>query len=328
MKPIASVSLDLDDQWTYMKTHGDAGWESFPSYLDIVVPRVLKFLRDRNLTITFFVVGQDAALEKNREAMRAIADAGHEIANHSFRHDPWLHLYSGAGIAEELTRAEQAIEEATGHAPVGFRGPGFSLSRETLEELERRGYVYDASTFPTFLGPLARAYYFSKTRHLTPEEKAQRRSLFGRFREGFRPLYPYRWKVGGNGLIEIPVTTMPLSRTPFHLSYLLYLGSHSPRLARSYFAIAVRLCLLTGTSPSYLLHPLDFLGCDDVGELAFFPAMGMPWARKRTLVEVVFDSLTGRFQVVTMQEHAREAREQDGLRAVAPSFSTIDRATA
>ncbi len=29
-KPIASLSLDLDNKWSYMKTHGDAGWESFP----------------------------------------------------------------------------------------------------------------------------------------------------------------------------------------------------------------------------------------------------------------------------------------------------------
>lgn len=63
-KPIASLSLDLDNQWSYMKTHGDEGWEMFPSYLDILIPRVLKFLDERHLKITFFVVGQDAALEK------------------------------------------------------------------------------------------------------------------------------------------------------------------------------------------------------------------------------------------------------------------------
>ena len=63
MKPIASLSLDLDNKWSYMKTHGDAGWESFPSYLDCVVPRALNFLKERNLIITFFVVGQDAARE-------------------------------------------------------------------------------------------------------------------------------------------------------------------------------------------------------------------------------------------------------------------------
>ena len=41
---LAIVSLDLDNQWSYMKTHGDAGWESFPSYLDLVVPSYSAFL--------------------------------------------------------------------------------------------------------------------------------------------------------------------------------------------------------------------------------------------------------------------------------------------
>ena len=34
---------------------------------------------------------------KNRAALRAIAAAGHEIGNHSFRHEPWLHLYTDGG---------------------------------------------------------------------------------------------------------------------------------------------------------------------------------------------------------------------------------------
>lgn len=38
-KPLASLSFDLDNQWSYMKTHGDPGWDTFPSYLDLVVPR-------------------------------------------------------------------------------------------------------------------------------------------------------------------------------------------------------------------------------------------------------------------------------------------------
>jgi peptidoglycan/xylan/chitin deacetylase (PgdA/CDA1 family) len=155
--PYASLSLDLDNQWSYMKTHGDAGWQSYPSYLDAVVPRILEFLAARRLTITFFIVGQDAALPKNRAALAAIAAAGHEIGNHSFRHEPWLHLYSPAELDDELLRAEQAIEAATGVRTRGFRGPGFSLSEGTLETLCRRGYDYDATIFPNVLNPLARA---------------------------------------------------------------------------------------------------------------------------------------------------------------------------
>jgi peptidoglycan-N-acetylglucosamine deacetylase len=71
-KSIASLSLDLDNQWAYMKIHGDDGWETFPSYFDVLVPRVLDVLRDADLKITFFIVGQDAALEKNHAALRQI----------------------------------------------------------------------------------------------------------------------------------------------------------------------------------------------------------------------------------------------------------------
>ena len=128
MKPIASLSLDLDNKWSYMKTHGDAGWESFPTYLDVVVPRALDFLKERNLNITFFIVGQDAALEKNREAIASISAAGHEIGNHSFNHEPWLHLYSKDELVAEFEKTESALMDVTGKRPTGFRGPGYSLS--------------------------------------------------------------------------------------------------------------------------------------------------------------------------------------------------------
>ena len=100
---------------------------------------------------------------------------------------------------------------------------------DVLLALERRGYRYDASTLPTFIGPLARAFYF-RNADLTPEELAEREALFGSFRDGTRPLKPYRWALG-DGLIEVPVTTMPLLRTPIHMSYLMYLGERSPALA-------------------------------------------------------------------------------------------------
>ena len=63
-KPLASLSLDLDNQWSYMKTHGDEGWEEFPSYLDAVIPRFISMLEELEIKMTVFVVGQDAALEK------------------------------------------------------------------------------------------------------------------------------------------------------------------------------------------------------------------------------------------------------------------------
>ena len=321
MKPaFASLSLDLDNQWSYLKTHGDRGWESFPSFFDIVVPRVLRVLEERKLKITFFIVGQDAALEKNRGALSQIVRAGHEIGNHSFHHEPWLHLYGESEIENEIARAEEAIERAMGVIPRGFRGPGFSLSKATLRVLQRRGYRYDCSTFPTYLGPLARAYYFM-TAKLSEREKEERRMLFGTFAEGRRPLNPYRWLIDGETLLEIPVTTMPLFKTPIHLSYLLYASMASRPGARAYFRSALDLCRWSGTEPSILLHPLDFLGKDDVRDLQFFPAMGVSGEEKTRLAAEFLDILRDRFQVVSMTEHASRLASRQDLPVLVPKFS-------
>jgi peptidoglycan/xylan/chitin deacetylase (PgdA/CDA1 family) len=316
-KPTCSLSLDLDNEWSYLKTHADPGWEDHPSYLDTVIPRVLDMLGERDWRITFFIVGQDAALDKNRDALGMITAAGHEVGNHSYHHEPWIHSYSIDDTDNEIGRAEDSIEAATAARPRGYRGPGYSLSRTTLEVLQRRRYLYDASTLPTFLGPLARAYYFL-TSNLTDDERDRRSNLFGGVRDGLRPIRPYRWILTNGDLLEIPVTTMPLFRLPFHFSYLLYLGTLSPSLARLYFATALNLCRRLGCSPSLLLHPLDFLGQDDVTTLSFFPAMKTDSGRKIAQLERLFDVLAARYSITSMGDHARRLESTAELDRIPP----------
>jgi hypothetical protein len=277
-------------------------------------------LKDRDLRITVLVVGQDAALDRHRDLLASIAAAGHEIGNHSFHHEPWLHLYPEAQLEEELGRAEEQIERATGRRPIGFRGPGFTLSESTVRVLARRGYRYDASTLPTFLGPLARAYYFFQS-SLGEEEREKRKALFGSLRDGLRPLRPYRWDVGGGPLVEIPVTTMPFFRVPIHVSYVLYLSALRPALGLAYFRAAVALIERSGVEPSLLLHPLDFLGAEDDSDLSFFPAMGLPRARKLELLDAVLRLYSERFEVATLERHADAIAGRTALRVVPPSFA-------
>ena len=302
-KPIASLSLDLDNKWSYMKTHGDAGWDQYPTYLDLVVPRFLKVLHEQSLKMTVFVVGQDAAREENFEALASISAAGHEIGNHSFKHEPWLHLYTEQELVRELALTEEHLEHVTGQCPIGFRGPGFSFTEDLLQILVRRGYKYDGSTFPTFLGPLARLYYFMSTR-LDNDQRAERRELFGQFKEGFRPLRPFQWTFSDGRLTEIPVTTMPVFKTPIHASYILYLAQFSQLAAKSYWKMAITMCRLSGIAPSLLLHPLDFMGCDDDNELAFFPAMGRPSEPKVELVAWMINEMSKHYDVRPMKDHA------------------------
>ena len=295
-----------------MKTHGDPGWQSFPSYLDIVLPRVLRLLEKHDLKITFFIVGQDAALEKNKNALSLIPQAGHEIGNHSFHHEPWLHLYKDKEIEHEIEAAEDAIVSATGVRPKGFRGPGFSLSKSVLETLKKRGYQYDASTFPTFLGPLARAYYFFNSK-LSDDDKDKRKILFGKFSEGFRSVKPYKWELDKGTLAELPVTTMPIFKVPFHLSYLIYLSCYSRTLAKGYLNWSIAMCKINGVEPSFLLHPLDFLGKDDVSCLSFFPGMNLTADAKLSIVEDVFKIFKKHYKVLPMGEHLKTLHAHNKL---------------
>lgn len=310
MKTLASISLDLDNKWAYLKAHGDEAWSSYPSYFPLIIPRILDSLRERDLKITFFIVGQDAEQEVNLESLRMIADDSHEVANHSHNHEPWLHLYGPKRLAEEFDKAEQSIVKATGKMPIGFRGPGFSLSDEVLRTLMRRGYLYDSTSFPTFLGPVARAYYFWSS-GLSKKQKSDRKELFGRFVDGLKSLSPYRFSWRGQNIAELPVTTMPIFRLPIHGSYLQFLGQYSTTVAKAYFRFALWLCKLTRCEPHFLLHPLDFMGVEDDEEMAFFPTMREPTEQKVSLINDCLDILKQQYHVVTTKEHVLHCQRQD-----------------
>jgi peptidoglycan-N-acetylglucosamine deacetylase len=310
-KPVAGISLDLDNQWSYMKIHGDEGWDKYPSYFDIFVPHILNVLDKLDLKITFFIVGKDTESEENCKYLKMITDRGHEVGNHSYHHESWLQTYSYEKIEKEIKEAEEAIEKATGKRTTGFRGPGFSWSIDLLKVLKSRGYHYDASTLPTYLGPLARMYYFWKS-DLTKEEKRARKELFGKFSEGYRKLKPYNWNLGeGKTLLEVPVTTMPLFKFPFHLSYLIYLGNISSPLMKLYLNTAIFLCKLTRTPISFLLHPLDLIGGDQLKELAFFPGMNVSSEQKVKVFMNVIETLKKHYKMCNMDDYRIELQKKN-----------------
>ncbi len=306
-RPPASISLDLDNLWAYLKTHGDPKWTDMPSFLDVAVPRFLEFFRNRRQSITVFVVGADAALETNSEVLASIADAGHEIGNHSFHHEPWLHRYTQSQLIDEIERTEESVWNATGQVTRGFRGPGFSCPPEMLAILAARGYEYDASVFPTFLGPLARAWYFWHSR-FNSRQKRDRNQLFGKFVDGFQSVKPWLWSAGDRQLVEIPVTTMPVFKLPVHASYVNYLARFSTLASRWWFRTATSLCALTKTQPSLLLHALDFIDDTDCPQMGFFPGVRLPVSRKLELLNQCLDMIDHRWQASTMRNHARVCR--------------------
>lgn len=317
-KPLASLSLDLDNLWTYLKVKGDSRWEEYPTYLPVFLPYCLDLLDELNLRITFFIVGKDASLPQHKDLMREIARRGHEVANHTYNHEPWMHIYSHEELKAEIILAENAIEDATGLRPRGFRGPGFTWSRDLFEILSERGYLYDSSTLPTYIGPVARLYYFWIS-GLKEEAKKKREYLFGSFRNGFLRLEPYLWDLKGfKPLLEIPVTTIPLVKTPFHMSYLMYLAGFSPFLAMKYFALALQSCKTGGIAPNFLLHPPDFMDLSQAPDMSFFPGMKLSRENKKELFKEVINKITGYFEIATMTGRAQSELEKS-LKRETPS---------
>lgn len=305
-KPLATISLDLDNHWAYLKNDGTPGWENYPSYLDVFIPYVLDLFADLGLKITFFVVGKDVELSQNKILIKRIAQEGHEIANHSFHHDTYLHQYSTEQLQEELDRSHQVLTEISGQKVVGFRGPGFTSNFQLFRELAKRGYQYDSSSFPTFAGPLIRAYYFRMAK-LTSEERKKRKGLFGKFSDGFKSLRPHFSKrTDQTDILELPVTTFPVIKLPIHLSYLMFLCLFSPWLALFYLKSALLFCSLFNIPPNFLVHPTDLMGSDRLKGMEFFPGMQISTDQKKRFFIRVVELLRKRFTVVPMKKKSEE----------------------
>jgi peptidoglycan/xylan/chitin deacetylase (PgdA/CDA1 family) len=108
----------------------------------VAAPRILALLAARDIASTWFIPGYTAATYP--DACRAVADAGHEIANHGWSHVPPARL-TPAEEERELVATSDLLEEVTGRRPAGYRSPSWDLSPVTIELLERHGFAYDSS---------------------------------------------------------------------------------------------------------------------------------------------------------------------------------------
>lgn len=305
MKPAATLSLDLDDLWAYLRAQGDPDWEAAPSILPIAIERLLPLLRKLGLRITVFVVGRDLERPVARAAAKALADAGYELASHSLEHHADLVARPTEEIAADLTRTAQLIETLTGNPPRGFRCPSFGVSSALLALLARQGYHYDASLLPTSIGPLLRLLHRASMSRES-RRKERHAGLFGSVTNAALPLQPFCWQTSEGTLLELPVSTVPLLRTPFHMSYLHVLATRSPALARVYLDIALRACRARGVAPSFLLHPTDVLDARDAPALAYFAGMSRPWPEKLAHVRRTLERFNRDYRVLPLCELARE----------------------
>lgn len=74
------------------------------------------------------------------------------------------------------------------------------------------------------------------------------------------------------------------------------------------------MCKITNTQPSYLLHPLDLMGCDHVPSLAFFPGMNIKSDRKLKIFEIAMEMMKKHFELLPMSEFAKKLNK--GLKLI------------
>ena len=83
-------------------------------------PRLLDMLKQRNIKVTFFLIGQNA--ERNPEIVRRMLAEGHEIGNHSWTH-PQLSKLSDDRVTQEITKTQDTIKNESGFTPTTLRPP-------------------------------------------------------------------------------------------------------------------------------------------------------------------------------------------------------------
>jgi len=108
------------------------------TYGDNQTTTLLRILDRNNIKATFFLSG--IWVENFPQLVRNIADAGHEIGNHTYTH-PHLPQISLSEVANQLVGAEMIIRNTIGRTPYLFRPPFGEYDQSILNTAARLGYL-------------------------------------------------------------------------------------------------------------------------------------------------------------------------------------------
>lgn len=158
---MAGLSFDVDAETPILAVSEEYGTHlssmSHQAYGPRVgVPRILAMLGRLEVRATFFFPG--ATAERWPQALEAVLAAGHEVALHSHRHRPLVHL-SAAEQEEDFSTGLETLRRL-GAEPRGYRAPLWQQTLFTLGLVADAGLVYDSSLMdddrPYRIGPEGR----------------------------------------------------------------------------------------------------------------------------------------------------------------------------
>ena len=143
----ACLTFDMDAEAPMLTTDISAIKRMTPmshqSYGPLVgVPRILALLKAHDVTATFFIPGYSA--HRYPDVVRAVAEAGHEIAHHSYFHENTIGMDERTEAAM-LDLGLRALHDVAGVRPDGYRAPMWEMNYHTPRLLAERGFSYDSS---------------------------------------------------------------------------------------------------------------------------------------------------------------------------------------
>ncbi|WP_044746882.1 polysaccharide deacetylase family protein [Bacillus alveayuensis] len=94
------------------------------------IPEMLDVLKKHHVKATFFLEGR--WVKENPDLAKMIAEAGHEIGNHSYSHPDMAKLPS-TRIYEQIVKTNEVIAATLGMKPTLFAPPSGSLRKEVVD---------------------------------------------------------------------------------------------------------------------------------------------------------------------------------------------------
>jgi peptidoglycan-N-acetylglucosamine deacetylase len=146
VKPGALLSIDVEDWHQLVHRRLGAGdWDRARPEFPRQMEALFALLEELNARATFFLLGMTVA--RYPDVMTEIAERGYEIGSHGYAHTR-VYTQSEAEFRDDVARSIDAIGEATGKRPAGYRAPEFSINRRTpwaYGVLADLGFRYDSS---------------------------------------------------------------------------------------------------------------------------------------------------------------------------------------
>ena len=108
-----------------------------------VTPQILKSLKKYDAKATFFVVGNE--VKKNPKVLKAVADAGHEIGNHTYNHAK-LTTLSVKKVKLQIDSTDAAIKAVIGQNATVFRPPYGAYNKTVTNQLKVPSVLWTIDT--------------------------------------------------------------------------------------------------------------------------------------------------------------------------------------